>query len=348
MDYRPLGTSSFKVSSLCLGTMTWGEQNSEKEAHAQLDLAFERGVNFIDTAEMYPVPPRAETYGATERYIGTWPKLKSVRDRIVLASKVVGPMPSAEFIRNGSSRLNREHITLALEESLKRLNVETIDLYQLHWPDRVANFFGQLEFPFERLSDEVLTPIEETLDVLKDLQAAGKIKEIGLSNETAYGVMKFLQIAKDKHAPRVQAIQNPYSLLNRSFEIGLSEIALREKVGLLAYSPLAFGVLTGKYAQGARPEGARLTRWERFSRYTNPIGLKATERYLELARRFNVSPTQLSLQFVTTRPFVTSTIIGATTVEQLEENLDSVKLVFTPEMLEAINEVHREISNPCP
>jgi aryl-alcohol dehydrogenase-like predicted oxidoreductase len=348
MKKRPLGNSGLMVSSLCLGTMTWGEQNSEQEAHQQLDFAFERGINFIDAAEMYPVPPKAETQGLTEEYIGRWPKLQSQREKIILATKVVGPMPSAEYLRGGNTRLDRKNITKAIEASLKRLKTDYIDLYQLHWPDRTTNFFGQLSFPNIDLKEETQTPIAETLEVLEELKKAGKIKYFGLSNETPWGVMSFQACGMQKNLMTPQSIQNPYNLLNRSFEIGLSEIALRENIGLLAYSPLAFGALSGKYLHQQKPKGARLTLWDRFSRYTNSRGIKATEAYVQLAHEFGLKPVHLALQFVTSRAFVTSNIIGATSLEQLKENCDSIDCQLTDELLEKIELIHNENPNPCP
>jgi aryl-alcohol dehydrogenase-like predicted oxidoreductase len=348
MNKRRLGTTDLMVSSLCLGTMTWGEKNTLEEAHQQLDYAIERGINFIDAAEMYPVPPRAETQGLTEAYIGKWPKLQSLRDKIILATKVVGPMPSAEYLRAGKTRLDRKNITQALEESLKRLKTDYIDLYQLHWPDRKTNFFGQLSFPTFSLEQEIQTPIADTIEVLEELKKSGKIRHFGLSNETPWGVMSFQAHSQQHNTSSPQSIQNPYNLLNRTFEIGLSEIALREKVGLLAYSPLAFGALSGKYLNDQKPQGARLTLWERFSRYTNPRGVQATQDYVHLAEEFGLNPVHMALQFVTTRPFVTSNIIGATNLTQLKENCDSIDCQLGEELLERIEQIHTLNPNPCP
>lgn len=345
MKFRKLGNSDIDVSVICLGTMTWGEQNTKEEAHEQLDYALERGVNFIDTAEMYPVPPMAETYADTERIIGQWDKLKSDRDKIVLATKIAGPM-GAGYIREGND-LSAKQIEEACNDSLKRLGVETIDLYQIHWPERTTNYFGKLGVQ-ELPSEESFTPFLERLQALDKLIKAGKIKHWGLSNETPWGVMKYIQLADAEGIARPVSIQNPYNLLNRSFEVGNSEVSLREKVGLLAYSPLGFGVLTGKYLNGQKPAGARLTLWDRFSRYTSPEGIIATEKYVSLAKKHNLSPTQLALAFVNQRSFVTSNIIGATKMEQLKENIDSIDLELSPEIFEEIDNIHQVISNPSP
>ncbi len=334
------------VSALTLGTMTFGEQNSEVEAHQQLDYAYERGINFIDTAEMYPVPPRPTTYTLTEQYIGRWNKLKTHRDQIILATKVVGPMEFTHYIRDGKPKLNRVHIETAIEGSLKRLGVDYIDLYQLHWPDRNTNFFGQRGYNHQE--NDSYTPMEETLQVLADLQKSGKVRAFGLSNETPWGAMRYLNAAEKNNWPRMMSIQNPYNLLNRTFEIGLAEIAHRENLGLLAYSPMAFGALSGKYLDGQFPEGARLTRWKRFDRYSNKRGVQAIEKYCQLAKDFDMTPAQLALAYVTGRPFVTSNIIGATTLQQLEENINSIDRTITPELEQEIDKIHEDIPNPCP
>ncbi|KXS37275.1 MAG: aldo/keto reductase [Halomonadaceae bacterium T82-2] len=343
MEYRPLGNTGLDVSRLCLGTMTFGEQNSEADAHQQLDRAVAFGINFIDTAEMYPVPPRAETQGLTEAYIGTWLKARGKRDDVLLATKAAGPRLA--HIRGGP-RFTREHLHAAVDDSLARLQTDYVDLYQLHWPDRSTNTFGKLGYTPD--PDEDVTPLEETLAALKELVDAGKIRAIGLSNETPWGVMRCLQLAETQGLPRVASIQNPYSLLNRSFEVGLAEIAHRENVGLLAYSPLAFGVLSGKYLDGARPPQGRLTLFERFQRYTSDVAEEATRAYVDIARRHGLDPAQMALAFVNSRPFLTSNIIGATTLEQLESNLASESLSLDSAVLEEIEAVHRRISNPCP
>lgn len=345
MEYRQLGRSNLKISALCLGSMTWGEQNSEAEAFAQIDRAKAEGINFIDTAEMYPVPPRATTYGATEHMIGNYLKARGDRAAWVLASKVAGPGNGIDYIRDGRLRHNRQHMVSALDDSLKRLQTDWIDLYQLHWPERSTNFFGQLGY---RHQEQDFTPLQETLEVLGEQVKAGKIRHIGLSNETAWGTMKYLQLAEQLNLPRAVSIQNPYNLLNRSFEVGLAEVAMREQCGLLAYSPLAFGMLSGKYENGARPANARITLFSRFARYTNPQAIAACSRYIKLAQEHGLDPAQMALAFVTRQPFVTSNIIGATCLEQLESNLGSLSLELSDELLHAIDAIHREQPNPAP
>ena len=346
MDYRRLGHTDIKVSAICLGTMTFGEQNTESEAHTQLDYAVEAGVNFIDTAEMYPVPPKGETYGRTEEYIGSWLQQRGNRDRIILASKVAGPARDLDYLRNGKARLDRTNIEAALDGSLKRLRTDYLDLYQLHWPDRKTNFFGKLGYQHDPTDQPV--PIEETLQVLGELVRAGKIRHIGLSNETPWGAMRFLQAAKELNLPRAVSVQNPYNLLNRSFEIGMAEVSHREELGLLAYSPLGFGVLSGKYLGGNQPAGSRLTLFDRFQRYRGQRGKLATEAYVSLARSQGLDPAQMALAYVATRPFVTSVIIGATSLDQLASNLKSLDLRLSPLVLSAIEEIHRGNPNPCP
>ena len=350
MRHNRLGGTNVDVSLLALGTMTWGEQNSEAEAHSQLDFALEHGINFVDAAEMYPVPPRAETQGRTEAYIGSWLQARpGVRGRIVLATKVAGPARTEarpSHIRGGNARLDRANIEAALHGSLKRLRTDYVDLYQLHWPDRTTNYFG--EPGYRHVEDEDSVPIAETLQALGDLVAAGKIRYVGLSNETPWGVHEFLRQAEKADLPRVVSIQNPYNLLNRSFEVGLAEFAIREKVGLLAYSPLAFGVLTGKYLNGQQPPGARITRWERFGRYRGETAEAATAAYVGIARRHGIRPAQLALAYVNSRPFLTSNIIGATSLAQLEENIGSLDVTLTAEALEEIEAVQWRYTNPCP
>ena len=345
MEKRQLGNSGIAVSAIALGTMTWGEQNSESEAFEQIQVAREAGVNFIDTAEMYPVPPIAKTYGETERIIGNYFARHGGRQDWVLASKVAGPH-RIDHIRGGNARLDRANITAALEDSLKRLQTDYLDLYQLHWPDRQTNFFGQLGYVHDA-ADEAIA-IEDTLQVLDDLVKAGKIRHIGLSNETPWGVSRFLHLAETRGWPRAVSIQNPYSLLNRSYEVGLAEISIRENVGLLAYSPLAFGVLSGKYLDGARPAKSRLALFDRFQRYNNPQVERATAAYVALAQEHGVDPAQLALAYVTSRPFLTSNIIGATTLEQLQSNLGSVEVKLTEELLQGIEAIHVQHPNPAP
>lgn len=346
MEYRQLGTTDIRVSVLCLGTMTFGEQNTEAEAHAQLDKALDAGINFIDTAEMYPVPPRAETQGRTESHIGNWLRRRGKRDQILIATKVAGPADWLDYLRGGQARLDRTNIRAALDASLRRLGTDYIDLYQLHWPDRPTNYFGELGYAYPDQDQDI--PIEETLGVLAELVEAGKIRHIGVSNETPWGVSRYLALSEAKGWPRIQSIQNPYNLLNRSFEIGLAEFSHRERVGLLAYSPLAFGVLSGKYLSGARPAGARLTLFERFSRYSNPQAEQATAEYVALARRHGLDPAQMALAFVSSRPFVTSNIIGATTLEQLASDLGSCDLKLPHEVERDIEAIHRGQPNPAP
>lgn len=349
MPHRPLGRTGLQVSAIGLGTMTWGQQNSEADAHAQLDAALEAGINLIDTAEMYPVPPRADTQGLTERHIGTWLKKTGRRQDIVLASKVTGPARQAGrpgHVREGRLLLTRENIFEAIDLSLQRLQTDHIDLYQVHWPDRSTNMFGQLGYT--HVHGEEPTPIEETLSALHELVKAGKVRHIGISNETPWGMGRYLQLADTQGLPRVASIQNPYSLVNRSFEIGLAEMAIREDVGLLAYSPLAFGVLSGKYLAGQQPEGARLTLFERFTRYTNENTALATRDYVALFREHGIDPAQGALAFVNSRDFVTSTIIGATTLAQLQANIASVNITLPQSVLDGIEAIHRRYPNPAP
>lgn len=347
MEKRKLGHTEIEVTCLCLGTMTFGEQNTQPEAHQQIEYALERGINFIDTAEMYPVPPKSETYSKTESIIGNCQLFHQRRQQIILASKVVGPGVWQNYIRDGKPRLNRQHITQALEASLRRLKTDYIDLYQLHWPDRSTNYFGQRGFIYPSENEET-TAIEESLHILHELVQSGKIRNIGLSNETPWGIMKFLAISEKMMWPKIVSVQNPYNLLNRTYEYGGAEIAYREKVGLLAYSPMAFGALSGKYLNGQKPKQGRLTRWTRFSRYTNPNGVTATEKYVALAQRNGLSPAQMALAYVTSRPFVTSNIIGATSLEQLKENIDSIELCLSSELIHEIDCIFEEIPNPCP
>lgn len=346
MKYKRLGRTDLTVSQLCLGTMTWGEQNTEPEAHEQLDAAIDAGINFIDTAEMYPVPPRAQTYGLTETYIGNWLARRDIRDKVILNTKVTGRSGSFPYIRDGKPCLDRNNIETALNDSLKRLQTDYVDLYQLHWPDRSTNFFGKLGYQHQ--ANEVSIPIAETLQVLGDLVASGKVRHIGLSNETPWGTMTFLSAAEQHDLPRVISIQNPYNLLNRSFEIGLAEIAHRENVGLLAYSPLAFGMLSGKYLHGVRPPGARLTLFDRFTRYTSNLAQWATQSYVELAHKHGLEASQLALAFVNSRSFLTSNIIAATTLEQLKSNINSIDLELSADVIAGIEAIHLQSPNPAP
>lgn len=346
MQQCQLGRSDINVSRICLGTMTWGEQNSEAEAHAQLDAALDFGVNFIDTAEMYPVPPIASTYGETERCIGSWLRARNNRDRVTLATKVMSRSDDLNYVRDGDTRLDHKNIHAALDASLERLQTDYIDLYQLHWPDRKTNYFGQLGYRYPEKDESV--PIEESLQILADIVRSGKVRHIGISNETPWGAMRFMQLAENKRLPRAVSIQNPYNLLNRTFEVGLAEIAHREQLGLLAYSPLAFGTLSGKYLNGARPADGRLTRYTRFSRYANQIAQQAIAEYVALARQHSLDPAQMALAYLHTRPFITSTIIGATTMAQLQSNLESINLMLSDEVISGIETIHQRYPNPCP
>ncbi|WP_075988192.1 NADP(H)-dependent aldo-keto reductase [Vibrio fluvialis] len=344
MQYTKLPHSSLEISKLCLGTMTFGEQNTQAEAFSQLDYALERGINFIDTAEMYPVPPKAETQGKTEEFIGNWLEKSGKREKVVLATKVAGPR-NVPYIRENMA-LDHRHIHQAIDDSLSRLKTDYIDLYQLHWPQRQTNTFGHLNYPYPDQQEEVT--LIETLEALSDLVRMGKVRYIGVSNETPWGLMTYLRLAEKHDLPRMVSIQNPYNLLNRSFEVGLSEISHYEGVKLLAYSPMAFGVLSGKYLNGARPTGARCSLFERFQRYFTPQGLKATEAYVNLAREFGLDPAQMALAFVNQRPFVASNIIGATNLQQLKSNIDSLELELSEELLLKIQEIGTLYSNPCP
>jgi aryl-alcohol dehydrogenase-like predicted oxidoreductase len=349
MDFRTLGRTEIKVSLICLGTMTWGQQNTEAEAHAQLDYALDRGINFIDTAEMYPVPPQGETQGRTESYIGTWLKARGNRDKVVLATKVAGrgggPRGSFDWLRKDGQppNLSRAQIMEAVDKSLKRLQTDYIDLYQTHWPDRSTNNFGKAEY--KHIEEETVA-IAETVDTLTDLVKTGKIRTYGLSNEAPWGVAEHLRAATAKNLDRVVSIQNPYSLVNRWYEVGLAEFAHREAVGLLAYSPLAMGVLSGKYLGGAKPAGARLTLFTRFTRYSNPQVERATERYVALAQSHGLDPAQMALAYVNTRPFLTANIIGATSMEQLKADIDSINVKLSQEVLDGIEAIHRDQPNP--
>lgn len=346
MHYRRLSGTDLNVSRICLGTMTWGEQNSVQEAFTQLDYALAQGINFIDTAEMYPVPPRAETWGRTEDYIGQWLHARQNRERVILASKVIGRTTERDYMRNQPPVcLDRRNIVAALDGSLKRLQTDYLDLYQLHWPDRVTNYFGQLGYT---PNDAPAIPLAETLGVLAEQVQAGKIRYIGVSNETPWGVMSYLREAERLGLPRIVTIQNPYNLLNRSFEVGLAEIAHRENVGLLAYSPLAFGVLSGKYLNGQRPAGARISRWQRFSRYTKPEADAPVRAYVELAQQHGLDPAQMALAFVNSRPFLAANIIGATALAQLQTDIASDGLTLTAAVLAGIEAIHRSQPNPCP
>ena len=345
MQYTNLPQTDVKISKICLGTMTWGQQNTEAEGHQQMDYALDHGINFFDTAELYSIPPRAETYGSTERIIGNWFSQRGNRDQVVLASKIAGPAPFTKHIR--TTGFQGQSIRAALEASLTRLKTDYIDLYQLHWPERSTNFFGQRGYTHNQ-QDQWQDNIEQVLDILQTLQSEGKIRYVGLSNETPWGTMRYLETSKTKGLPRMITIQNPYSLLNRTFESGLAEIAMREDIKLLAYSPLGFGVLSGKYLNGHKPANSRITIFPHYDRYIKGTAVMATERYAQVAQEFGVSMTKMALAFVNTRPFLAANIIGATTMEQLAENIDSINFQLTDEMLSALNAVQEEIPNPAP
>jgi aryl-alcohol dehydrogenase-like predicted oxidoreductase len=344
MEYRQLGNSDLMVSALALGSMTFGEQNSEADAHAQLDLAVAHGINFIDTAEMYPVPPRAETVHRTENYIGTWLKHQP-RDKLIVATKIAGPARGFSWIR-GTPRINREHLTAAIDGSLRRLQTDYVDLYQIHWPDRYVPMFGATGYDVAQERDS--TPIAEQLQVLAELVKAGKVRHIGLSNETPWGVSEFLRCAEQLGLPRIVSVQNAYHLMNRTFESGLAEICHHGNVGLLTYSPLAFGWLTGKYIADPDAKG-RITLFPGFGqRYSKPNVPSATTEYMRIAQEAGLTPATMALAFARTRWFTSSVILGATTLDQLKENLDSAKVTLSKEVLEKIDTVHRLYPNPAP
>ncbi len=345
MDYRRLGRSDITVSTVCLGTMTWGEQNTEAEAFEQLDYAVDQGINFVDTAEMYAVPPRAETFGRSEEIIGDWLTARGGRDRLVVATKVSGPSDRFPYIRDGKLRLDRRHILQAVDDSLGRLKTDYIDLYQTHWPDRPLKAFGHLDYTHAEGEE---TPVEETLAVLDDLVQAGKVRAVGLSNETAWGAMRFLTLAEAGKGPRMVSIQNPYSLLNRSFDVRLAEVAIREDSGLLAYAPLGGGTLTGKYLNGQKPAGARFVLFPDNRRYMGDRAEAAVAAYVALAREHGLDPAQMALAFVASRPFLTSAIIGATTMAQLKHDIAAKDLVLPRAVLDAIEAIHKIYTYPCP
>ena len=346
MIYSKLPHTDIEVSKICLGTMTWGNQNTEAEGHEQMDYALDQGVNFFDTAELYPIPAHPDRHSATEKIIGTWFKKSGKRDKVILASKIAGKADFTKFIR--TTGFSRESIIEAVEGSLERLQTDYIDLYQLHWPERTTNYFGERGYTHD-ISDHWQDNIHQVLETLRDLIREGKIRHVGISNETPWGTMRYLEESK-VHAtlPRSITIQNPYSLLNRQFEVGMSEIAMREQIGLLAYSPLGFGMLSGKYLGDRKPDGARITLFPNYKRYSSETAVAATQKYYELAQKNDLSLTQMSLAFVNSRPFLTSTIIGATSMKQLEENIGSIALELSETVLEGIAEIHNQIPNPAP
>ncbi|MBF1994824.1 NADP(H)-dependent aldo-keto reductase [Serratia symbiotica] len=346
MQYHRIPHSSLEVSVLGLGTMTFGEQNTQADAHAQLDYALAAGINLIDTAEMYPVPPRPETQGLTEHYIGRWIKARGNREKIVLASKVSGPVRGNDSSIRPQQALDHKNIRAALDASLQRLNTDYLDLYQLHWPQRSTNCFGKLNYQYS--NKKAAVTLLETLEALTEQVRAGKIRYIGVSNETPWGVMRYLQLAEKHELPRIISIQNPYSLLNRSVEIGLSEISQHEGVELLAYSSLAFGTLSGKYLNGAQPVGARNTLFSRFNRYSGQQAQLAIGEYVTLAKKHGLDPSQMALAFVRQQPFVASTLLGATTLEQLKTNIDSYNVVLGEDVLQALEEIHTRFTIPAP
>ena len=345
MNYKKLGNTDINLSTICLGTMTWGEQNSQEEGFQQMDYALDQGVNFWDTAELYSIPPKAETFGHTEIIIGNWFKKTKKRKQVILATKVCGPMRS--YVRGGGNQYGVKNITEALEGSLKRLQTDYIDLYQLHWPERNTNMFGRLGYEHNDVGD--WNKFEDILGYLKKFVDDGKIRHVGLSNETPWGTKKFLEVAKEKRLPRMMSVQNPYNLLNRTYEVGLAEISIRDQIGLLAYSPLAIGYLTGKYRNNQIPKKSRLDVDRDFwTRYNKPNAEKAVEAYYQIAKKNNIDMAQMSLKFCEIQPFVTSVIIGATTMEQLKTDIESVNVKLTDEIIKEINEVQKIYPNPCP
>ncbi len=346
MKYDILGQTGLKVSKICLGTMTWGEQNTEKDAHAQMDYALDQGINFFDTAELYAVPIQPKTQGLTEQYLGTWFKRTGNRHKVILASKIVGPGNGAPWVRP-EINFRKETLQSAVDGSLRRMQTDYIDLYQLHTPERKTNFFGRLGYSHDD-SDPWVDNFLEVLEGIDNLVKAGKIRYWGLSNETAWAAMRCLHLADKHQLPRLVSIQNPYSLLNRSYEVGLAEVSVRQNAGLLAYSPLAFGLLSGKFHEKRDTPNDRMNKYKQMSRYSGEMAWKATTRYLEIANKYQVSLAQMALGFVNTRSFLTSTIVGATNLDQLKENIDSIHFNLTPQMLQEIEAVHKEISNPAP
>jgi aryl-alcohol dehydrogenase-like predicted oxidoreductase len=346
MKYGKLGRADLEVSRICLGTMTWGHQNTESEAHAQLDYAVSAGVTFIDTAEMYPVPPRAETYGRTETILGNWLKRRPDRGRLIIATKACAWSERTAHVRGGRARLDKPNITAAIDASLHRLQTDYIDLYQCHWPDRDTNCFGKLNYYHAPEKDR--TPIAETLAALDGLVQAGKVRCLGISNETPWGLAEYLRVAREQSLSRIVSIQNPYNLLNRTFEIGLAEFAHRENISLLAYSPAAMGTLSGKYLNNRQPPGSRLTLFPDYQRYKNPQAYAAIAEYVALAREHGLDPLQMALAYVNSRPFLTSYIIGATNMDQLKANIASIDVELPKAVIKGIEKIHTRYPNPCP
>ncbi len=344
MNYRNLGNTDLKVSTICLGTMTWGEQNTQPEAFEQMNFALDEGVNFWDTAELYAVPPRKETYGDTEKIIGNWFDQTKNRDKVILATKVAGP--SRDYLRGGENSFTGSNLKSALDNSLRRLKTDYIDLYQLHWPERNVNNFGRLGYVHK---ENEWNQFEEVLFELDSYIRQGKIRYVGLSNETPWGALNYLQLSKDKNLPRMMSIQNPYSLLNRSYEVGLAEVSVREQIGCLAYSPLASGYLSGKYRNKKFPKGSRMQRdYDFWTRYRKPNTEDAVDLYYKISKKFDLNMSQMSIKFCEIQDFMTSVIIGATTMEQLKTNIESVNVNLSDEVIKEINEVQKIYPNPCP
>ncbi len=344
MNYKKLGNTDIDVSTICLGTMTWGEQNTQEQAFEQMDFALSNGVNFWDTAELYAVPPRKETYGDTEEIIGNWFEKTKKRKEVILATKVAGP--ARDYLRNGENSFTGPNLESALNNSLKRLKTDYIDLYQLHWPERNVNNFGRLGYVHK---ENDWNKFEDVLGELDKYIKAGKIRYVGLSNETPWGALNYLQLSKDKNLPRMMSIQNPYSLLNRSYEVGLAEVSIREKIGCLAYSPLASGYLTGKYRNKNFPKGSRMERdFDFWTRYRKPNTEAAVELYFKICEKHNLNMTQMSIKFCEIQEFMTSVIIGATTMEQLKSDIESVNVNLSNDVIEEINQIQTIYPNPCP
>ena len=345
MKFKKLGTTDLDVSLICLGTMTWGTQNTEKDAFEQMDYSLESGINFFDTAELYSVPPNSESYGKTETMIGNWFEKRKNREKIILATKVAGP--GCNWIRGGGNNFDEKSIGEAINGSLKRLKTDYIDLYQLHWPERSTNFFGRRDYTLDS-EEGNWNSFESVLKALEKFIKSGKIRYIGMSNETPYGLSKYIELSKNKNLPRMMSVQNPYNLVNRTYEIGMSEISIREKCGLLVYYPLATGALSGKYRNGQMPKNSRQALFKGWERHLNPLAMNAYEEYFKLAKEYQMTMAQLAQAFVNSRPFVTSNIIGATTMEQLKENIDSVNIELSDEIMEKINVIHNNNPNPSP
>jgi len=345
MKFKKLGTTDLDVSLICLGTMTWGTQNTEKDAFEQMDYSIENGINFFDTAELYSVPPNSDSFGKTETMIGNWFEKRKNRKKIILATKIAGP--GCNWIRGGGNNFDEKTIGEAIDGSLKRLKTDYIDLYQLHWPERSTNFFGRRDYTLDS-EEGNWNSFESVLKALEKFIKGGKIRYIGMSNETPYGLSKYIELSKNKNLPRMMSVQNPYNLVNRTYEIGMSEISIREKCGLLVYYPLATGALSGKYRNSQMPKNSRQALFKGWERHLNPLAMRAYEEYYKLAKEYDMTMAKLAQAFVNSRPFVTSNIIGATTMEQLKENIDSVKIELSDEIMEKINIIHNNNPNPSP